>query len=705
MLRGVPHPVILVLCMTISLLVGCEPTAPPFSSDSVPTRNACGGWAPEEFRAKPGDACGECGRGHFVCQGEDALVCVGDWTNECGGCAPLDVQIGSDCGVCDGDWSCSDDGEAAVCMGGEANACGGCVELANEPGDVCGDCGDGKYLCVPETGRLQCDEPPRNACGGCSDLDGSPGASCGECGAGTLDCAADRESLECVQGELELNACGGCVALTVEVGNSCGTCGTWTCAGINAVDCHENGREQCGFVDADGDGWGTDEYWCSCDGTGVASARGDCDDDDATTFPICGNGVLDCGDEVACQFQPDVASATIISPVTGVDTQPGLRAPFSVDADVTGDGTHDLVIAMPNGVCGPDDSACGSAVVIAGPLRETKLSRPLSRPLDEGTTFGDCVSVGDFDGDGANDIAITGTAGDVAQAHFFMGPIADHRLLQPDSADYVVNALRTLPLGGELIACHAAAGADGRASLLLSFDAEPYVQVAEYDGIVDDIEWARGDRRRHVADVQRTDEGDIVYVVSTGTDQVDVEEWQDLRPFSRPTFLGARTVQVGDVSGRMRARVVEMDVGTGLIVSSPRTGVGVYTESNRGWPNLPDLTMLGLRVAPDDGWPIAGGFDLDGDGELEFAVGNPSVSSTGEVMWSPLWEHFVGWRPTIYPSDMIHFAIEPGHSGVGVWIDGRGDLNGDGERDFAVLESGTQAATPQVLIFFSREGY
>ena len=706
MLRGVPSSSILLLCAAVGGLTACEPTAPPFRSDPVPVRNACGGWGPEAlFRADLGDTCGECGRGQLVCQGDSDLVCVGDWTNECGGCQELDVQIDASCGVCDGSWTCSADGNGAICVGGEANVCGGCVELDAAPGDACGACGDGKWLCDPDQGTLVCDEPPRNACGGCTDLVGTPGVACGVCGAGTLVCASDRESLTCAQDEVELNACGGCVALNVEVGGACGSCGTWICTGINGVACQENTARLCGYLDADGDGWGVEEAACSCDGSGVARAYGDCDDSAPTNHPVCGNGVIECGDEEACQFEPDARQAAVLSPIGGVDPSPGARAPISADVDVSGDGIDDLIIAMPSATCGTSDDECGSVLVVAGPLHQTKITRPLARPLDEGTTFGTCVAAGDFDGDGANDVAITGMRGQEAEAHFFMGPIADLRLLQPDSADYVVSALRTMPVGGELVTCHAARGADGRSSLLLSFDAAPHVQIVEYDGLVDDVEWYRGTRRRHVTDIVADEEGDLVYVVSTGVDQIDVEVWRDIAPFSRPTFVGVRTVHVGDDPGFLRAQNIQMDEGTGLLVSAPDIGVGVYTEDNPGWPILPDLTMLGLRVLPASGWPIAGGFDLDGDGQLEFAVGNPHVSPTGEVMWSPLWEHFVGWRPTIYPSDMTTFTVSDEHSGFGIWLDGSGDLNADGEVDLVVLESGGQDDMPQMSIFFARRGY
>ena len=62
--------------------------------------------------------------------------------NACDGCAPLANAPGEPCGDCDGgQWVCAGDGESVVCEDEVArNACGGCAALTIEPGAVCDVC-------------------------------------------------------------------------------------------------------------------------------------------------------------------------------------------------------------------------------------------------------------------------------------------------------------------------------------------------------------------------------------------------------------------------------------------------------------------------------------------------------------------------------------------------------------------------------------
>ena len=705
MSSGVPRHLVLVLgAIAFAAMAGCEPTVPPFQPEAAVARNLCGGWLPQTLGAAPGDPCGACDEGRYVCQGESALVCVDDWANECGGCDALNEELGASCGVCGGVWACDADGNGLSCVGGGANVCGGCVELESEPGSPCGVCGEGKWLCDADTGRLVCDDLPLNACGGCADLNGAPGASCGECGAGVLQCEDSRDALECMQEDVQLNECGGCLPLLPDTGTPCGACGVWMCSGPNGIACQENGMLLCGYVDDDGDGWGVDETECSCTGDGIARVDGDCDDADPEAHPICGNRRMECGDENACEFVAEASAATIIRPVSGVSADPQLRAPLTTSVDVTDDGVDDLIVAMPDGRCADDTLRCGAVMVLAGPLHETKISTPFLRELPDGHSFGSCVAAGDYDGDGRNDVVVIGESEDDVTAHFFLGPIADLRLLQPDSADYSVDAMRSSTADSQLLSCHTVRNPEGGASVALSFDAAPNVQLLTVDGVADDVDF-RGSETRMISDVLRTLEGDIVYVVATSPEIVAVERWRGFAPYRRPTRLDSRTVFTGSYPGQLRVQYFEMDEGIGMVVSSPVTGIGIYLPDNPGWPSLPDVTMLGMRVLPPNGWPVTSGTDLDGDGRLEFAVGNPTVRTRGELIWGTTDDHFVGWRPNIYPSDA---TVIPGRSdnvGFGHWVDGRGDLNDDGQRDLVVLESGGQSSPAKISIFFARQGF
>ena len=188
------------------LCVGCDPQAVGLpcgvcgATDCVNQEevciddgsNACGGCA--ALGANPGDLCGECGQGMWVCDGADAVSCTGDEArNACGGCEGLPALPGSSCGECAaGEWACNG-AEAVTCMeSGEAlNTCGGCSTLDETVGSPCEREGSGcgaQWACMgPDA--LFCDDSvstPRNACGGCVELTGAPGESCGPCA--TLMC-------------------------------------------------------------------------------------------------------------------------------------------------------------------------------------------------------------------------------------------------------------------------------------------------------------------------------------------------------------------------------------------------------------------------------------------------------------------------------------------------------------------------------------
>ncbi|MFT6629992.1 MAG: hypothetical protein ACJA1R_003275, partial [Flavobacteriales bacterium] len=104
---------------------------------------------------EPGQRCGPCGEGYLVCNGVDALRCVGDTEpNVCGGCGILAFERYNACGVCgDGYWTCSDDDDDTLncSAASSANACGGCGELEGAPGFPCSPEQVSAWTCVSPT--------------------------------------------------------------------------------------------------------------------------------------------------------------------------------------------------------------------------------------------------------------------------------------------------------------------------------------------------------------------------------------------------------------------------------------------------------------------------------------------------------------------------------------------------------------------------
>jgi len=90
-------------------------------ADACAPRNACGGCA--MLTSQPGASCGPCNDGMFVCNGPDAVVCMGARsTNPCGGCTTLSAMPGTVCG-CRG---------TVVCNGQEATQCTTATCLATQ---------------------------------------------------------------------------------------------------------------------------------------------------------------------------------------------------------------------------------------------------------------------------------------------------------------------------------------------------------------------------------------------------------------------------------------------------------------------------------------------------------------------------------------------------------------------------------------------
>ena len=212
----------------------------------------CGACGPLE--GTPGEPCGTCGSGAWVCDGIGAVSCLDDLgddaRNECGGCGELEGAPATECAPCSV-WAC-DAGGTVVCerTAGEENACGGCGPLeGGEPGDACGECDLGVWACVGAESVCVGDAGERNACGGCATLVAEPEGACGPCGLDEWACDGP-DGVVC-DGATTRNDCGGCGELVATIGASCGTClaGTWSCDGAEAVECIGGGddaRNLCG---------------------------------------------------------------------------------------------------------------------------------------------------------------------------------------------------------------------------------------------------------------------------------------------------------------------------------------------------------------------------------------------------------------------------------------------------------------------------
>ncbi len=331
-------------------------------TDPDPATNACGGserlrW--DGARATPGDACG-CD-GTLLCDGPDALACVGGEPNACGGCSEAPGRTGEACGVCGrGEWQCNDAGDF-VCsgVGGAApNSCGGCEPLPALEGAMCTD-GEGAaiFRCVGYD-ALNCVRAGRNDCNGTRDLPANPGDPCGTCGGGAWVCDGP-DALVCDNAEAGVNACGGCEPLAHVPGDACGSCGgAWACVGTR-LECageRRNGCDTCGALDgrpgdacqtsAGGDG----VYVCTASGvrcadgsTNVCGGASPLDLPPGEPCGACGAGIVACAgpEGVACLGEQSLNACGGCRPLLG---RPGDACAF--DHEWRCDG-EDAVVCEP----------------------------------------------------------------------------------------------------------------------------------------------------------------------------------------------------------------------------------------------------------------------------------------------------------------------------------------------------------------------
>jgi len=330
--------------------------------------------------------------------------------------------------------------------------------------------------------------------------------------------------------------------------------------------------------------------------------------------------------------------------------------------DVDGDGTFEVVASAGGG----PPLAVGSVRIIDLPEAGTAVSSDAWAVLaGAGDWTGKYLDLGDTDGDGYLDLAITDWAPDTVDnpdgmaVYLHRGPITTSKdLADADTTIYEVEG-HGMNLGNSL---HASVDLDGDGS----------------------TELIMGQHR-----APHMDESGRAYVFDGSISGLVSEEAAELTLFGERPFshLGRSLSTGGDVDG---------DGHPELLVSAPHETTGshggkvylFYGPPDETWStDTPGATIATYEESAGMGNSVSIDADLDGDGRADIAVG-----ASHSLAYSPglgavfLFYEALSGTVMVHPdADAVIYSTDPEvHYGLGSQVSGVGDLDGDGHDELYV---------------------
>lgn len=299
------------------------------------------------------------------------------------------------------------------CDGVSDNGAGGAGDADGDGVNVCdGDCDDADPSVFPGAPEL-CDGKDNDCDGALADLEmdgdgdgasGCPGDDCDD-----TDPAVYPGAPEVCDGDDD-----NCNNLIDEDFDADGD-GVSTCA--DPVDCNDSdpaiypgAPEQCDSIDNDCDGQVDEDTGQDSDGDGWSACGGDCDDGDPNIspdgleFPSGVDG--DC-DGLIDEAWSGLGDASALSPVAlGGATLEARGARISDAGDINGDGLSDFVTSNPNYSSGTGRAWVYLGTGFAASNPPATISELATVTGGAGDQLGESAAIGDFDGDGWDDVAI-----------------------------------------------------------------------------------------------------------------------------------------------------------------------------------------------------------------------------------------------------------------------------------------------------------
>ncbi len=472
-------------------------------------------------------------------------------------------------------------------------------------------------------------------------------------------------------------------------------------------------------LDADGDGYEVPE---------------DCDDDNADVNPgateVCGDGIDNDCDGLAsgCRMEGEEVITDISDTIfQGSATNDAFGVTVASGGDVNGDGAPDLLISQTGGTAGSPGSvhlfhSPTSGLVNAG-AADASLHGVVA---NDGLGMG-IVGLGDMDGDGYGDFAIgapmapqNGTAEEAEWAvYIFTGPMTGDASVT--TAEAWFPALETTDLTGLRLGSPGDVTGDGVVDLLV---ASPSASVSPGD-LVGKVYLLEGDwnREEDLTSARAVFTGEtagsrVGAGAATSGGDVNGDGSNDLLltspdvPVSGSADTGAAYVVTSSASGQIDLRYADARIygltagdrfGTSaawagdvnadgyadLLVGAPESDLGALDAGAaylfHGGATLSgpmdagdaDFILLGAQAYAETGVAVATVGDLDGDGNDDFAVSDPTGVDSSRLGVVGISYGPVAGNTDIEDSDLLVIADDIDIQ-LGISLAHAGDTNGDG---------------------------
>ena len=486
-------------------------------------------------------------------------------------------------------------------------------------------------------------------------------------------------------------------------------------------------------VDSGDTGGGSGSSVLDVDGDGYEAGE-DCDDNDPAVNPaateVCGDGIdNDCdGLATGCRLEGELVASDIAETIfQGASGGDYFGDNVSGGGDVNGDGSPDLLVSRRGSPSGNRAAihlfhSPTSGLVNAGAANATLHAAVASDGLGTGL-----ASIGDMDGDGYGDFAVgapfapqnASDGEDPWAVYVFTGPMTGDASVS--TAEAWFPAPETADLTGWRLGSPGDINGDGVVDLLV---ASPQASVSPGDraGKVYLVE-GRFNREEDLTSAPVIFTGEMANSMvgmgaATTAGDVDGDGREDILisssavPYNGNPDTGAAYVVTSSAAGRIDLRYADtriygLSAGDKFGASATHAGdvnadgyadvlVGA-TDSDLGatdagaaflfhggptWTGPmdagdADFIMLGAQANGETGTSVAAVGDLDGDGNADFAVAEPLGVDSANLGIVSVAYGPVAGNTDIEDADLVIISDDPNTS-MGTAIAHPGDTNGDG---------------------------